>query len=621
MKNSTTDAKNTAKHYRDVLDFNVIPLRKSSKSAAIKWKEFQDSKPADEVFEDFEFNNVGIITGLTSGIVVLDVDSGGSDTLEQNEWAIPPTVTVKTMNGRHYYFRYPSDADRVPTKIGFAKGLDFKSDGGYVVAPPSVIVKSGRDRKGIDFSESHRYEWISRPENLGIAECPEWLLKAITEHSGGFAEPVEATIPEGQRNSTLFSRARSLFRQGYDDNEVFSLLDTLNQNRCSPPVDESELVQIVGSAGSQKNERGELHIEQVSPSSSPKQNDSNYNDTLPEVRRFRDMAQPSGPRPYIVDGVLFTGFAGALYGDGGSAKSLLMMHLGQCVARGDRWLGFDTIKTDVLYLDFELDEEEQSRRAYQVAAGVGYEELPEGCFYLSAAGYPTRAIFDHALSVCKERGIGLVIVDSLGYALEGDAEASKDVLRFFREVESSFRREGISLLIVDHQSKNGNYQEKTMFGSVYKTNSIRSVFQVEPGEHGDDYINLTLRHKKINFGPKLEPFGVQVTFDTDKVAVEERELDSTELVGESTLNAKDRVLITLADGPMYPAGIADATGLELGTVKNSLTALRKAGKVENTGNTDRHGSNEVRLASSASLPIGDDDSDTWKESQDGLEAA
>lgn len=351
-----------------------------------------------------------------------------------------------------------------------------------------------------------------------------------------------------------------------------------------------------------------LDIPSLSPS--PRRNDSD--DSFPGLKMFRDMTPPEGSRPYIVDGVLFKGFAGALYGDGGSAKSLLMMHMGQSVARGEDWLGFDTVKTRVLYLDFELDEEEQSRRAYQVASGAGHTKPPEGFFYLSGAGYPSRPMFTHALNECKEHGIELVIVDSLGYALEGDAEASRDVLKFFREVEGSYRREGISLFIVDHQSKGGNYQDKTMFGSVYKTNSIRSVFQVEPGEHGDGHINLTVRHKKINFGPKLDPFGIQATFDDDRVIVEGRELDAAELVGEGSLNSEDRILIALKDGPMYPMDIAEVTGLELGTVKNTLTKLRrKPSRVVNTGNKDKHGSHEVRLVSSLSPSLGDDDGDTY----------
>ncbi len=73
---------------------------------------------------------------------------------------------------------------------------------------------------------------------------------------------------------------------------------------------------------------------------------------------------------------------------------------------------------------------------------------------------------------------------------------------------------------------------------------------------------------------------------------------------------------------MYPEDIAEATGLELGTVKNALTKLRKAGKVQPTGNTSgRGGSEEVRLAelSSLLLPLEDSYSDSSQDSQPSQE--
>ena len=74
--------------------------------------------------------------------------------------------------------------------------------------------------------------------------------------------------------------------------------------------------------------------------------------------------------------------------------------------------------------------------------------------------------------------------------------------------------------------------------------------------------------------------------------------------------------MALANGPMFPSGIAETTGLELGTVKNALTALRKRGEVGNTGNKDRHGSKEVRLVSSPSSSLSDGDSDTYLDQQE-----
>ncbi len=110
--------------------------------------------------------NIGIATGIVSGICVLDVDEkplknvSGSATLSGHpEWLVPETFTVQTGGGgKHYYFL----CDRpMASKNGFAPGLDFKADGGYVVAPGSTH-ESGR-----------RYELI--PNCCGPDPLPEWL--------------------------------------------------------------------------------------------------------------------------------------------------------------------------------------------------------------------------------------------------------------------------------------------------------------------------------------------------------------------------------------------------------------------------------------------------------------
>ena len=53
--------------------------------------------------------NVGIATGALSGIFVLDVDGNigkaSLKALEAEHGRLPKTVTVKTGNGRHLYFR------------------------------------------------------------------------------------------------------------------------------------------------------------------------------------------------------------------------------------------------------------------------------------------------------------------------------------------------------------------------------------------------------------------------------------------------------------------------------------------------------------------------------------
>lgn len=112
--------------------------------------------------------NVGVVTGVVSGLVVLDVDPrhGGGDSLavlEGIHGAVPHTVESLTGGGgQHYYFRHPGTV--VPCR-SVGPGLDIKGDGGLVVSPPSEHV-SGRV-----------YDWESgcAPSEVSLADLPSWL--------------------------------------------------------------------------------------------------------------------------------------------------------------------------------------------------------------------------------------------------------------------------------------------------------------------------------------------------------------------------------------------------------------------------------------------------------------
>jgi len=315
--------------------------------------------------------------------------------------------------------------------------------------------------------------------------------------------------------------------------------------------------------------------------------------------RFAEM-KPPGPREYLVEELLPKGHAVTLFGDGGSAKSILALSLGTAIAgEAERWMNRTVHTCPALYVDFELDADEQRRRAYQIARGFLLDKPPHDLLYVSGLGRTAGEVLKGCLKVCANEGIGLLIIDSLGIALQGDAEAARDVIRFHHDHLDSFRAAGVTLLIIDHMGKTQageRYQNKRSFGSVYKENLARSVIQVEPGERGEGLLTLKVRQTKNNFGHKAEPFGARLGFTEEKITVDAHVLDTTELAEEGTLNARDRVMLALKEGPAYPADIAETCAMALGTVKNELTRLRKRGLVEYTGEVDpRTKAKEVRL--------------------------
>lgn len=324
----------------------------------------------------------------------------------------------------------------------------------------------------------------------------------------------------------------------------------------------------------------------------------------PEVLRLASV-KPPGPRSYVVDGLLPAAYSTVFHGDGGVAKSMLALALGVDVA-GDRgsWLGRRIEGGPVLYLDFELTVEEQARRVWQLCRGAGLAAPPDSLLYVSAVGYGSREAFDAARQACEEHNVRLLIWDSLGPTLQGDAEAARDVIGFFHTTVEPLREMGVANLIVDRQSKlqaGQSYQQKSAFGSVYKTNLARSVIQAEAAERDEGTLTIRLRQKKHNFGPLAKPFGVKVSFSEEAVGFQAVELGAAELAQEATLTATERVKLALANGPAYPWEAAEMIEVPLKTVKNALTGLRKQGVVEATGEKDGR-ADQVRLIVPTSQP-------------------
>jgi putative DNA primase/helicase len=119
--------------------------------------------------------NIGIATGKTSNLVVLDVDGAKGEAflvdLERKHGSLPPTLEVKTGKGRHLYFRYPTNVAKVKSVAHGEIGLDVRADGGYVVAPPSV------------HASGHQYTFSANTPG-DVPECPAWIVAYANGETG-----------------------------------------------------------------------------------------------------------------------------------------------------------------------------------------------------------------------------------------------------------------------------------------------------------------------------------------------------------------------------------------------------------------------------------------------------
>lgn len=237
-----------------VLGWSVIPLRRDKRPCLAWWATYQHRRPTPAELQEwrrrFPEANVGIVTGAISGVVVLDVD-GPEGQVSLRAHHLSPTPTVATGNGMHLYFRHPGRpvsnfARRLP-------GLDFRGDGGYVMAPPPIH-PSGR-----------RYAWVEglSPWDVELAPLPDGLerLLAQGDHHPRYTPADEWAllalegVAEGARNDTTTRLAGHLLRRGVEPVVVAALLLAWNDARDRPPLPTSEVLAVVQSVSGREAAR------------------------------------------------------------------------------------------------------------------------------------------------------------------------------------------------------------------------------------------------------------------------------------------------------------------------------------------------------------------------------
>lgn len=187
----------------------------------------------------YPFANIGIATGSTSGLVVLDVDlkSGGIGSLEALEKKYGSlsgqTEVSSGGGGKHFYYLAPE----LPLKnrAGILPGIDFKAENGYIIAPPSKHT-SGQE-----------YKWTHQ---VPLKAMPLWLLELVQRESFELNADLNTNgIASGKRNSTLMSIAGFLKSKGLANQSISNLIPQINKESCSPPLEEREIFSILQSIG------------------------------------------------------------------------------------------------------------------------------------------------------------------------------------------------------------------------------------------------------------------------------------------------------------------------------------------------------------------------------------
>ena len=205
-----------------------IELKKNNKTPVTKWTD-----PTNQIKHvDLKNYNVGFPTGKINNIVVLDIDFKDNGIEEFNKYVEQygqiNTFIVKSPNkGFHYYFLYENTNESTQHLIDEcltnktkyrSKGLDIRTNGGYIVAPNSsldnVFYEIIKDVKPIEL-----------PESLAL-----WLLENSEDYEDYENEKITKKISKS-KNTTSSSKKYFVNKYKYEitDEELINLLNKLDK--------------------------------------------------------------------------------------------------------------------------------------------------------------------------------------------------------------------------------------------------------------------------------------------------------------------------------------------------------------------------------------------------------
>lgn len=484
--------------------WSIVPLIGKQPPPGFLWGKYRDEDATEadvrnwfNVYGD-RLTGVGLITGYAHTICVLDLESDE----DPARFDIPETVYARSGGGGwHYYFDIPNmKGAQLPTvdlrKFGITGEL--RSDGTYTTMPPSI------------HPNGKKYEWVVPLGSKKLAPIPQWLLDYVDQNTWepkDWSDAMEGAT-EGSRHSTTVSVAGKFlyhFPQTEWDTIVLPMLMSWNKQRNDPPLPEKEVMSIYKALARKQSSSGK--VDGYTPREKSSSEATQTKRALLTVSSLLSMPESEKPE-FLVDMIVPEKGIVALSGHPGCGKSWFMLHMAQCVATGELFLGeLKTKKGNVLVVDEESGVWEMKRRIQL----LGYpKEMP--VYFYSQNGFKVdkQRDLDDLLKVVVEQNIKLVVFDPF-VAIHSKVENSAEEAQGIMESLQRFNDVGATVLFIHHHRKGGGGGGQSLRGSSAFSGRLDSHITVEKSNESLTTTSLDIEHVKSRRGKSMPPFRVILT--------------------------------------------------------------------------------------------------------------
>jgi hypothetical protein len=205
--------------------------------------------------------------------------------------------------------------------------------------------------------------------------------------------------------------------------------------------------------------------------------------------------------------ILQEGAPTVIFGEGDSLKSYFATYLAVLTRLGTPAIGLTPEPGNVLFLDYEEDEDTFWERLNLITAGLGVA-IPDGIYWRKMVE-PLTAEMPAIQQLAWDHAIQFIIVDSAAPATM-EPEAAEYTIAYFKALRSL----NTTSLTIAHDTKASKGSGLYPFGSAFWRNLARSLFHVKADRNQEDVV-ISLKHTKANNGRRLAPLGFKFRFTED----------------------------------------------------------------------------------------------------------
>lgn len=234
---------------------------------------------------------------------------------------------------------------------------------------------------------------------------------------------------------------------------------------------------------------------------------------LTSASRLVELAPPES----LIDDILTREAFTVLYGRWGTAKSFLALDWSLCIQGGFPWQGRETHQGKVLYVVGE-GLYGMSKRVQAWFEEFGPDEIPEVDFHKGPVNLLRERDVNFLTEATKNRGVELVVIDTLNRGLAGGDENSPTHMGQVVMAAEKLQSAGAAVLVIHHTGWNGEFR-----GHSSVPGAADRMIKVAKADDGTIWLRNTKSKDSEEFQPiPLRLKVVQLPWDTSCVLTGDR---------------------------------------------------------------------------------------------------